>query len=603
MNYPRKLPEAVDALIGFRVECHDKNCGFASQHSIDFSSIRPRCYISDDDFWQAAEDHLSWKHIRTPFVSFFRSWESALNWRKRLIERGGREIIIIAVWLKDLSEVYDAYNIAQRLLGRKDLNSSSRLRRNLDCFRGELLVQGGIDYMEHRILACFEGDSLEIERRSISPLIKFPERSLVVSIPRGTLPTYGNSNLSITQQLEYEMLSLTGVRNDAKLCVLVLAMCECDVEMKEENKKMTIKATEYCVKVVPFSTLLLFLFINSSTRHKTLEEYPRYHNLPKIKMAPPAAVSPPSRSAELATSTKLPAMSKNINTKTVEEMLGQWDDFKFAPIRESQVSRAMTRRYFQDLDNYAESDIVIIGAGSCGLSAAYILGKKRPDLKIAIIEASVSPGGGAWLGGQLFSAMIMRKPADAFLREVGVPYEDEGNYVVVKHAALFTSTIMSKVLQMPNIKLFNATCVEDLITRPSEEGVRIAGVVTNWTLVSMHHDDQSCMDPNTINAPLIISTTGHDGPMGAFCVKRLVSMQRIEKLGGMRGLDMNLAEDAIVKGTREIVPGLIVGGMELSEVDGANRMGPTFGAMALSGLKAAEEALKIFDTRKKQNDL
>jgi thiamine thiazole synthase len=81
------------------------------------------------------------------------------------------------------------------------------------------------------------------------------------------------------------------------------------------------------------------------------------------------------------------------------------------------------------------------------------------------------------------------------------------------------------------------------------------------------------MDPNTINAPLIISTTGHDGPMGAFCVKRLVSMQRIEKLGGMRGLDMNLAEDAIVKGTREIVPGLIVGGMELSEVDGANRMG------------------------------
>ncbi|KAI6750023.1 hypothetical protein HG531_007288 [Fusarium graminearum] len=321
-------------------------------------------------------------------------------------------------------------------------------------------------------------------------------------------------------------------------------------------------------------------------------------------MSPPAAISPTSRSVELATSTtKLPVHAvKNINTKTVEEMLGNWDDFKFAPIRESQVSRAMTRRYFQDLDNYAESDIVIIGAGSCGLSAAYILGKKRPDLKIAIIEASVSPGGGAWLGGQLFSAMIMRKPADAFLREVGVPYEDEGNYVVVKHAALFTSTIMSKVLQMPNIKLFNATCVEDLITRPSDEGIRIAGVVTNWTLVSMHHDDQSCMDPNTINAPLIISTTGHDGPMGAFCVKRLVSMQRIEKLGGMRGLDMNLAEDAIVKGTREIVPGLIVGGMELSEVDGANRMGPTFGAMALSGLKAAEEALKIFDTRKKQNE-
>lgn len=89
--------------------------------------------------------------------------------------------------------------------------------------------------------------------------------------------------------------------------------------------------------------------------------------------------------------------------------------------------------------------------------------------------------------------------------------------------------------------------------------------------------------------------------MGAFCVKRLVSMERVEKLGGMRGLDMQRAEDMIVKGTREIVPGLIVGGMELSEMDGSNRMGPTFGAMALSGVKAAEEALKVFDIRKKQN--
>ncbi|KAI4260592.1 MAG: hypothetical protein L6R42_003985 [Xanthoria sp. 1 TBL-2021] len=284
--------------------------------------------------------------------------------------------------------------------------------------------------------------------------------------------------------------------------------------------------------------------------------------------------------------------------KTIPEMAGKWDDFQFRPIRESQVSRAMTRRYFQDLDTYAESDIVIVGAGSCGLSAAY--------------------SGGAWLGGQLFSAMVMRKPADAFLRELSVPnlplyvhntltslsqqpYEDEGTHVVVKHAALFTSTLLSKVLSFPNIKLFNATAVEDLITRPlspSSPAIRIAGVVTNWTLVTLNHNTQSCMDPNTINAPLTISTTGHDGPSGAFSVNRLVSMQQIEKLGGMRGLDMNSAEDAIVRGTREVVPGLIVGGMELSEVDGANRMGPTFGAMVLSGVRAAEEALRVWEGRK-----
>lgn len=125
--------------------------------------------------------------------------------------------------------------------------------------------------------------------------------------------------------------------------------------------------------------------------------------------------------------------------QTLEQMAGKWEEnFTFAPIRESQVSRAMTRRYFNDLDTYAESDIVIVGAGSCGLSAAYMLGKARPDLKIAIVEAGVAPGGGAWLGGQLFSAMVMRKPADAFLADLGVAYDDEGDFVVVKHAVSLT---------------------------------------------------------------------------------------------------------------------------------------------------------------------
>lgn len=200
-----------------------------------------------------------------------------------------------------------------------------------------------------------------------------------------------------------------------------------------------------------------------------------------------------SKAAALPHTTAVPVKGQT-STRAVEDMAGKWADFSFEPIRESQVSRAMTRRYFADLDKYAESDVVIVGAGSCGLSAAYCLAKARPDLKIAIIEAGVAPGGGAWLGGQLFSPMIIRKPADSFLREVGVPYEDEGHFVVVKHAALFTSTLLSKVLQFPNVKLFNATAVEDLITRPDGNGgIQIAGVVTNWTLVSMHHDDQSCM--------------------------------------------------------------------------------------------------------------
>jgi len=274
-------------------------------------------------------------------------------------------------------------------------------------------------------------------------------------------------------------------------------------------------------------------------------------------------------------------------------------DYRFAPIEESQVSRAMISRYFNTMYERAVSDVVIVGAGSAGLSCALYLANIRPELKITIVEANVAPGGGAWLGGQLMSPMVIRKPADAFLKQLGVEYEDEGSFVVVKHAALFTSTLLSKVLMKPNVVLMNATAVEDLIIHEDFRGQqRVAGVVTNWTLVSLNHDTQSCMDPNTITAPVVISATGHDGPMGAFSAKRLVSAGLTKGLGNMRGLDMGRAEPTIVNNTREVVPGLIFAGMELSEHDGSNRMGPTFGAMIASGIKAAHVATKILDSSK-----
>ncbi|XP_020589876.1 thiamine thiazole synthase 2, chloroplastic [Phalaenopsis equestris] len=259
--------------------------------------------------------------------------------------------------------------------------------------------------------------------------------------------------------------------------------------------------------------------------------------------------------------------------------------FKFEPIRESIVSREMTRRYMTDMITYADTDVVIVGAGSAGLSCAYEL-SKDPSIRVAIIEQSVSPGGGAC---QLFSAMVVRKPAHLFLDEVGVPYDDNHeSYVVVRHAALFTSTIMAKVLARPNVKLFNAVAAEDLIVKQG----RVAGVVTNWALVSMNHDTQSCMDPNVMEARVVVSSCGHDGPFGASGVKRLKAIGMIDHVPGMKALDMNTAEDAIVRLTREVVPGMIVTGMEVAEIDGAPRMGPTFGAMMISGQKAAHLALK-----------
>ena len=96
-------------------------------------------------------------------------------------------------------------------------------------------------------------------------------------------------------------------------------------------------------------------------------------------------------------------------------------------------------------------------------------------MKVAIVEQNVAPGGGCWLGGQLMSSMVVRKPANEFLDELEVPYDDQGDYVVVKHAALFMSSVLRKALLAPNVKLFNAVAVEDLLVKQEEDGVAVRG--------------------------------------------------------------------------------------------------------------------------------
>ncbi|CAO3591487.1 unnamed protein product [Absidia cylindrospora] len=220
--------------------------------------------------------------------------------------------------------------------------------------------------------------------------------------------------------------------------------------------------------------------------------------------------------------------------------LQDFDNYKFKPIRESQVNREMASRYMNDMLDYAETDVIIVGCGSAGLSCAWELTRIPMSRSPLLNKTCLLVVAAGWVVRYLFSAMIVRKPADVFLRDVGVPYDDASdNYVVVKHAALFTSTIMSKLLARPNVKLFNATAVEDLIVKDK----KVAGVVTNWSLVTQAHDTQSCMDPNVMECKVVVSGCGHDGPMGASGVKRLESIGLVKPLKGMHCLDMNRAED------------------------------------------------------------
>ena len=65
------------------------------------------------------------------------------------------------------------------------------------------------------------------------------------------------------------------------------------------------------------------------------------------------------------------------------------------------------------------------------------------------------------------TAMVVDRPANEFLDELGVPYEEEEDFVVVKHAALFTSTLLSKVLSQVNHAVFHSFTGHNILINSS----------------------------------------------------------------------------------------------------------------------------------------
>jgi thiamine thiazole synthase len=133
------------------------------------------------------------------------------------------------------------------------------------------------------------------------------------------------------------------------------------------------------------------------------------------------------------------------------------------------------------------------------------------------------------------------------------------------------------------VKFLNMTKLDDLIVR---EG-RVSGVVVNWTPVEALPRQITCVDPIALESKIVIDTSGHD----AVAVRKLEARGYL-KTKGMGAMWVERSEDAVVEHTGFVFPGLIVAGMAVVETFGLPRMGPTFGAMLLSGKRAAEIALK-----------
>lgn len=257
------------------------------------------------------------------------------------------------------------------------------------------------------------------------------------------------------------------------------------------------------------------------------------------------------------------------------------EDRLFSAAGEKEVTRAIVGEFAREFMDHVESDVVIIGGGPAGLIAGRDL--CRAGKRVLLVERNNYLGGGFWLGGYLMNKVTVRAPADKDLHELGVPHKEVSPGLHVADGPHACSKVIAAACDA-GLKIANMTLFDDVVLR---EGNRVGGVVINWTPISSLPREITCVDPVAMECKLVIDATGHDA-----CVVRKLEERGLMKAPGFGAMWVDRSEDLIVEHTGEAHPGLIVTGMAVSTTYGLPRMGPTFGAMLLSGKRAAEVALE-----------
>ncbi len=258
----------------------------------------------------------------------------------------------------------------------------------------------------------------------------------------------------------------------------------------------------------------------------------------------------------------------------------------FAPVGEKEITRAIVERFAREFTDYVESDVLVIGAGPSGL----MLGRDAASsgLRTLVVERNNYLGGGFWLGGYLMNKVTVRAPAQKELDELGVPYEEAGEGLYVADGPHACSKLIAAACDA-GVKFANMTDFEDVVLR--EDG-RVAGAVVNWSPVAALPRQITCVDPVALEARVVVDATGHDA-----CVVSKLQEHGLLSKAGTGPMFVERSEDLVVAHTGEIHPGLVVTGMAVSAAYGLPRMGPTFGAMLLSGRKGAAQIIEALAAR------
>ena len=251
---------------------------------------------------------------------------------------------------------------------------------------------------------------------------------------------------------------------------------------------------------------------------------------------------------------------------------------------EIKISKAIIESYKDKLIKALDVEVAIVGAGPAGMACGYYLA--RSGKSVAIFERKLSVGGGMWGGGIMFNEIVVQAEAKQILDEFGIKTKlyERGYYLADSIESV--STLCSKTVKV-GAKIFNLLSAEDVLVRQR----RVCGLVLNWTAVEMANLH---VDPISMKAKFVVDATGHAAEVVRIVEKKsgIKLKTKTGKIIGEQSMWAQVAEDTIVKNSKEVCPGLYVCGMAANAVFGGPRMGPIFGGMLLSGKKLAQDLIK-----------
>ncbi len=252
-------------------------------------------------------------------------------------------------------------------------------------------------------------------------------------------------------------------------------------------------------------------------------------------------------------------------------------------LNEIEISREIINGYFSKLNKILINDVVIVGAGPSGLTAAILLA--REGKRVTIFEKKLSCGGGIWGGGMMFNDLTIEENTASFFEEMGIKMKKVSPNLYVADAVEVSSCLTYRAVNS-GATIMNCIFVEDIMVKEN----KVCGLVINWTPVEM---TGLHVDPLTVEAKFVVDATGHDCNVVKYLTNRGIKLNTpTGKIEGEAPMWAGPAEEMVVEHTKEIYPGLYVTGMAANNVFGAHRMGPVFGGMIQSGIKCANEILE-----------